>query len=38
MQAVLDSHMRKTRDAMFRNVMFAVLPLAVLKFLPEIIG
>jgi len=38
MQAILDNHMQATRDSMFSNVMFAVLPLAVLKFLPDIIG
>ena len=37
MQAVFDGHMRNTRDAMFRNVMFSITPLLVLKFLPDII-
>ncbi len=37
MQAIFDGHMRNTRDAMFRNVMFSIYPLLVLKFLPDII-
>ena len=37
MQAIVDGHIRNTRDAMFRNIMFAIFPLVVLKVLPEIL-
>ena len=36
MQAIVDSHIRTTRDAMFRNIIFALFPLFILRIYPEI--
>ena len=36
MQAIVDSHIRTTRDAMFRNIIFALFPLFILRIYPDI--